>query len=498
MSYLPLNSVRNITNAAAKSGGLAFDGVTASSKDIHTIGSDIGTSYSSISSTFLVPTASGVNYGIVTLTPSNTTGNIAYAFYAIINSSGALEIVLFGSSTGNYRIATLSGLITSYGGKVINLTITKDTAITVYINGISQTLTTNTFVGSDPGWTSQVLSTYCFVGAYTSSVLFSGPIFSATLFNRALLASEVITLANQGVQESDKWGSLTAVYGPQSFAGGVDSWTADFGAVSAPTTVGGQTSIQAIASGGATQLRMARTIPGLVAGKKYRVSFDLYVPSQGNDTQVALINNGTGNATLAYHAPVAATWTPYNTEVTLPASPSGIKFALYTSGFSGTITTGSSFAIKNLSVTPIGSILDADLSAGVGYQVPDRSSNSYHGLISTSGTSWTLPIKNQKAIFTTSSSGYLGDATNRVVIPSNARINSITAYSASGSTFSLGDDSAASTNLVSSVAISAATLTDLTLLKRYATTSTAGRIYVAFSVANSTTFTIDYSITATS
>ena len=399
------STTTNDTSVLARQvqGGLAFDGVTASSKDIHTIGADIGTSYVSLSSTFLVPTASGVNYGILTLTPSSTTGSIAYGFYAIINSAGALEIVLFGSSTGNYRIATLSGIITAYGGKIVNLTITKDTGITVYINGVAQTLTTNTFFGSDPGWTSQILSTYCFVGAYTSSVLFSGPIFSATIFNRALSASEVITLANQGVQEADKWGSLT-----------------------------GQTS------------------GTLTRGKRYRIT--TFVAGD-SFTNVGAASNATGVEFVATGT-TPTTWTNAST------------------------------------LNQIGSILDADLSAGVGYQVPDRSSNKYHGVVSASGTSWTLPQRRGQLRVSTTASGNNQLLGAQVCLPTNAIITSIVGYTTGTPTVYVGNVSGGS-QLVASVAMSASTYTSFTLA---AITTTTGNVWANVSSAVTVNWTITYMI----
>lgn len=333
------------------------------------------------------------------------------------------------------------------------------------------------------------------------------PTFATTLFNRALSASEVITLANQGVSEADKWGSLTATYDSQRSGGfdtGTDSFVAD-GTTNAGNVdgIGGQDNNLSITSTATTGNHRSYRIVSLSTGKRYRVSFQYYMSPATNVYAKQLSITPFSGSTYPITSPTEATWTT----VTLPEftyTGSGTTFIVRMADSGGAVSfTGNAtdvVYIRGVTVTQIGSILDADLSAGVGYQVPDRSSNNYHGLVSTSGTSWTLPRTSYQAKFKIDADGYLGDTTSRACIPGNARIESITAYNASNTpTFTVGDDAAAAANINAGIGpLTAAQGTDVPLLKRFATTGTDGRIYIDFTAgtATGTVFTIEYTVPA--
>ena len=529
MAYLPLNSVRNITNATAKLGGLAFDGVTSGAGDTHTIAS-IGTSDATISVKVLAPSANpSVSGGIVLLSSSSTTYDVARSWYVYVAIDGSLTVKLTGATNADTLAYALSGFVSSYGGKIVDIALVKNSTagtLTVYINGVAQTLSTYSS-GTPPTYVDTVTSTYAIVGKLSSSLLFNSTIYSATLFNRALSASEVITLANQGVQEADKWGSLTAKY-TSNFSTGVDGWAALRSTINYGVTYNAESDCFSAYANAINSTHGVYSIPSatLTAGKRFRLSFGYAIPSgQSNVNGIGIsptsgvgdpyfIINGTtySNASSPFNITATAdgTWRTYSVDIQVSTSGNGAvtnPVALIIQGlksgsasFAGADSpTDDLFYLKNIVVTQIGSILDADLSAGVGYQVPDRSSNNYRGLISTSGTTWTLPRKTGQAIYTIAASGYLGDGTSRAIIPDNARIDNIQAYSTSGSTFSIGDDSGSPTNVIGSTTVSAATLTDLgTPAKRFLTTGTDGRLYVTFSAANSTVFTINYSLAPTS
>jgi len=284
MAYLPLNSVRNITNAAAKLGGLAFDGVTANIRSTHTI-TALATSDMSVSVTFLCPASNPVSigYGIVHIANSATSYG-TNAFIMAINASGLLYAE-FLQSSGVERYVGVSSFPATYGGKLVTVTfvrsVTGDSG-TLYVNGVASG--SGGTVGSPVAWSAASFDgTIMTIGAISSTDIFNGPIYSATLFNRALSASEVVTLANQGVQEADKWGSLTAKYS-SVFTAGVDTWTISNGTGNAPVTynaVSDCLSFYANATSGSHGVYRTPS-SSLTANKRVKVSFDYAIPAGQN------------------------------------------------------------------------------------------------------------------------------------------------------------------------------------------------------------------------
>jgi hypothetical protein len=130
------------------------------------------------------------------------------------------------------------------------------------------------------------------------------------------------------------------------------------------------------------------------------------------------------------------------------------------------------------------------LSAGVGYQVPDRSSNKYHGVVSATGTSWTLAQRRGQLRVSTTASGNNQLLGAQVCLPKNAIITSIVGYTTGTPTVYLGNASGGS-QLVASVAMSASTYTQFTLV---AITSTTGNVWANVSTAVTVNWTITYMI----
>ena len=399
-------------SARAMRGGLAFDGVTTSTKDVHTIPS-VGTSDNTLRAVFVSNASQTTFTSVAFLGSSGSYTHVAAGSYALRMDSNSLIVVFYGATTSDYNLWTYTGFGAAYNGKVVDVAVVKSSSgnVVIYINGVDvSSLGSFTTAGTPPTWQGSITNTYLMAGAGKSDAIFNGTIYGVQLFNRALSASEVIDLANKGVAESDKWASLT-----------------------------GQTS------------------GTLTVGKRYRIT--TFVAGD-SFTNVGAASNATGVEFVATGT-TPTTWTNSST------------------------------------LNKIGCLLDADLAVGVGYQAPDRSSNHYDGLISTSGVSHVIEVRRQQARFTLSADGYLGDTTSRACLPDNARIDSITAYSAGTPTFTIGDDSGSAANVVASVTLTASTLTDLTLLKRFLTTGVDGRCYVDFTAgAAATYFTINYSTTA--
>jgi hypothetical protein len=485
-------------------GGLAFDGVTTTAKDIHTI-ADIATSDVTLSATFLCPTVAA-NSGILLLSSSATTYSTARSLFLYLSSDGKLYIELRGVTGADSKYGSIASFITNYGGKIVNVTCVRSTSgitMTVYVNGVATTLS-EASAGTDPTWAGTILSTYGIVGFGSSTYLFPSTIFSATLFNRALSASEVVTLANQGVAESDKWGSLTAAYTSDFSATASpnpqNNWTAlagtvtgDIDGIGSPST---DDTLRYWADGTSANHGPRITTVNLTANKRYKVAWSYFIPS-GNTTLKRVAIYGQSGATFSGSVvqTVTGTWTDVVSEGYL-ASTQGISFLGLTSASSGVWVGANSVTddllyIKNVVITPIGSILDADLSAGVGYQVPDRSSNKYHGVVSATGTAWTLPNRRGQIRYTTTgaTTGAF-QLLSSTAIPSNAQIQSIVAWSAGTPLIYVGNATGTS-NIVGHTTLAASTYTKLTQALDFSTT---GNLWLNKSATNEVNLTVNYMI----
>jgi len=138
----------------------------------------------------------------------------------------------------------------------------------------------------------------------------------------------------------------------------------------------------------------------------------------------------------------------------------------------------------------IGAILDADMSFGVGYQVPDRSSNKYHGVVSATGTAWTLAQRRGQLRVSSNTSGDQQLLGSQVCLPTNAIITSIVGYTTGTPTVKVGNASGGA-QVVASVAMSASTYTQFTLA---AVTTTTGNLWVNSSSSATINWTITYMI----
>lgn len=467
-----------------------FDGVTAS-QGVNTTFADVGTSDLTVSITFKVPASNpSASIGLFWLGTSTTTYEVAATLYGYLSSAGTLFFTLNGavyptdSATKSYV-----NFIAQYAGKVVTVTGVRSTSgltFKVYINGV-EVVVAETLAGSG-AWSDTVTSTYFRLGRITSSLVYNNPIYSAHVFNRALTASQVLDLCNNGVAETDKWGSLVAKY-TSDFSAGVDSWTADFGAVNAPVTIGGiSNALQQVADGGATQCRCYRAVSGMQIGKRYRLTYDLYIPANGSGVRVVW-KSSTNVSLTGSVLPTASTWTSYSVEFTQTAGNGGIKAQLRTSGESDIVTTGDMFYLKNVVLTQIGSILSPDLTLGVGYQAPDLSTNKYNGVITTTGVSHVKAKRSGQIRTTTNTSGNQ-QILAQVCLPTNAIITSIVAYSTGTPSVYVGNVSAGN-QLVTVVALVASTYTSLSLVVR---TTTTGNVWVNSSTADTINWVINYEI----
>jgi len=497
------STVTNDTSVLARQvqGGLAFDGVT-NAKGLFTI-ADVATSDVTTSVTFLCPSSNPSSpQGVLYLGSSSTTYSSArsLAVYFGTLTAGSLSIELRGATASDTRTLTYSGIIASFGGKVVTATFVRSSSgMTTYFNGVLTTGTETNSGGSAPAWTDTITSTYAVLGQITSAYLFPSTIFSATLFNRALSAAEVVTLANQGVQEADKWGSLTAKY-TSNFSATTDGWSGASGVTisSAADPAAGPTNVYKSVATATTGAHKSNKVVSTFAStrKRFKISYEYWIDTTSNPNTKRLGVWVLGNSYLIQNnvtSPTSGAWTSVTTpEFTTDGSSTVYTYLLQLDASSNdtfTATTSDIVYFRNITITQIGSILDADLSAGVGYQVPDRSSNKYHGVVSATGTSWTLANRRGQLRATTDT---LGDKQifSQVSLPTNAIITSIIGYTTGTPTIKIGNVSAGS-QLVASVAMSASTYQSFTVA---ATTSTTGNVWVNSSTADTINWTITYMI----
>lgn len=202
-------------NNRATAGAVFFDNSVANTRIYHTI-QNIGTDAFTLHARFVVPLANPIaNVGIVGLGSSTTTLAVARAITLRLKTNGALDVILFGATESDYRIASVDGFVTTYAGKVVDVHITRTaTTLILYINGVA-TAFTETTGGTPPAWTDTVTSTYMVIGTYstTAASIYNERILRAIAFNRALSAAEVAQFRERGVAWNDMWGRITDVIG---------------------------------------------------------------------------------------------------------------------------------------------------------------------------------------------------------------------------------------------------------------------------------------------
>jgi len=472
-------------------GGLAFDGVAATTADAHTITGTIGTSDLSVSTTFTVQTTAvgGTSVYLWNLFTSAS----ERSYMQMLNDTLYLSTTTAGSSTST---VIASNFQTTYSGKTVTITAVRSgvsgtTALwTIYLNGVQVYSNTPTNSGSN-----FAANTIFYAGSYgaASQAMNAGPIFAATLFNRALSAAEVVTLANQGVQEADKWGSLTAAYNSNRAGGwdtSTDSWTANAVTTTAPITQDAEDNTMRIVTTATTSTHSSAKST-LTIGKKYKASYRYYFPSGNSVVTGFQLWQGGSSVLDTVASPVLDTWTTRTVSVFTATNlnPTFYLFAGASSSFAANGT--DAMYLKDVTFTQVGSILDADLSAGVGYQVPDRSSNKYHGVVSATGTAWTLPNRRGQIRYTTTgaTTGAF-QLLSSTAIPANALIQSIVAWSAGTPLVYVGNATGTS-NIAVHTTLAASTYTKLALTNDFSTT---GNLWLNKSATNEVNLTVNYMI----
>jgi hypothetical protein len=195
--------------AASDYAAVNFDGATANTRITSTLtGQNIGTGDFSIWQRVRIPAANPGNS--FAYTAINNVSNSAFdssgAFGISQEASGVITV--FGYVATVFTVAfTVTGIITNYGGQIVDLVLTRSTVggtstLTLYINGSS--------VGSS---TAAVASQSVTTG-YLHTGVGAGKqpehrCYRSVVFNRALSATDVTELITVGVNPADQWGTQT-------------------------------------------------------------------------------------------------------------------------------------------------------------------------------------------------------------------------------------------------------------------------------------------------
>jgi hypothetical protein len=357
-------SAKSSINARAARQGLVFDGTGGGSG---TLASAVGTSDLSLNTFVAVPTASNFTgpgiFGIGTVGTAN-----AFSVYVYGDD---LYVTLWGASGSDFRSKLLVNFVPSFAGKNVNLVVVRNSttpSITIYVNGISQTLSETTG-GTAPTWGGSISSTTFYHGKLASAGnYYTGYISAPNLYNRALSAAEVVSLFEAGVPAAADYNSAsnTAAY-TTTFASD-DGWTLAAGS--------------SISGGKLNMGDDAYCIPpsgaNITIGKRYRLVFTIDSITAGS----IYYFNGSG------YVLAGTTATTYTIDFQSLGTGTGPAIKVV----------GGTAVADNYSVTRIGLLLAPDAGqAGGGLTWYDTSGNAANITLPASGVAWAVPSSQKTA-----------------------------------------------------------------------------------------------------
>jgi hypothetical protein len=480
--------------AASDYAAVTFDGATSGTRIVSTLTSqNIGTGDMSMWNRFRVFTTTGTTRYIAALSSSSTAADQASACALSISSTGGLVFVLFGSTTSDSRIATVAGFQTAYSGQVVDIVVTRTgTTLKVYING-TDTAYTETTTGTPPAWSATITSTNLFIGQSTGTTsIFTGRIYRSVVFNRALAATDVTELITTGVNPADQWGTQTAAY-TSDFSAGTDSWSAARGTAAGNIDgiSGVDNTLRLTVDTTATNSHLAflNPVPGLLAGKRYRVGFNYFITAANATMNGLALWQLSPSVQISTVQSVTGAWTSIapvefvsgETRLAVLGAAGG------NANFTGNGT--DTFYLHSFVLTRIGAIVDLDFTVGTGYQATDRSTNALHGTLF-NGVEFTQPRRMAVLYATTAASGNT-QLLGSLAIPTNAVIEDVVVNSTGSSTVSIGNVSAG-TQIVNGASVVSGRQ-KLTIATPFSTT---GNLWVNSSAAVTLQFTILYTIAA--
>ena len=347
-------------------------------------------------------------------------------------------------------------------GRKYHLVLTRAGAVlSVYLDGAQ------IYSASNSGWEKNETATYYTLGRSSNWGWLARACFhECSLWNLCLSPAEVLELFNFGVPYRYRWGDATGLVkgNDATFASDTGWWTRAAGS----SITGGVSQWTAVAGGAAGLERDTL----LVADKAYRCAYTVLGYSAGGvqaqfGGTAGTIRNGNG----AFNETIIA--------------GSANAHALWVA--SGTST----LQIDNLTLKPVGALVDLDFTSTVGLQVTDRSGGiNQHALLGGLNNDLTRPRRWGQVRGRTSTNGNQ-QLCGGTCLPVNARIDSLVVSSDNSGTpvtsVSVGNASGGA-QLVNAAAI-AAGRNDLTaFVSRFSTT---GAVWIA---ANGTS-NLDWTVT---
>jgi hypothetical protein len=469
--------------AASDYAAVNFDGATTAQR-IASGCQAIGTGDFSLWSRFRVPTSFASLPGLLWLTDINT-GTFRANAMGIFLESGTLRVFRYGTTPAtDNRIATVASFLTNFVGQVVDVVVTRaGNTLKIYINGTDTAYTESTG-GAAPAWGQTVVSDFTFVGAQSSSNIFSGRIYRSVVFNRALSAADVTELITTGVNPADQWGTQTAVY-TSDFSAGADGWGAANGTAAGNIDgIGGQdNNLRYTIGSGANSGDGLSKNNIVIPSKRYRFNFAYYLPS--GQTQTTTLRAFVGLASVVTGLNVTNAWTDVSAEGVATVD----TLLRVNQNFVGTGNGTDVFYIRAVTVTRIGAIVDLDFTIGAGYQATDRSTNNLHGTLF-NGVEFTQP-KRMAVLYATTSAATNQQVFGTLAIPANAIIEDIIVNSTGTATVTVRD--AAAGNVIVNAASVVAGRQKLTIAQPF---SSGGQLWVQSSTTATLQFTILYTIAA--
>jgi hypothetical protein len=314
------------------------------------------------------------------------TSNLIY--FSIVDSSGRESFARWDVSSISGKTAHILMTFDGAGPNSSNAFTAAADGMSLYVNGVLQTPQATY---NDPSYTGMANTSQALWFGKSSSSFGVGHYSAFVFYNMSLSASQATVAKNGDLGFSEEWaGALGGAYS-SDFSAGVDGWTASAGTAAGNVdSIGGQNDwLRLTVDGTTNQHLLEKSSIGTSIGKRYRLSFDYYIPSSnsnvnGFDVNDRLALGAIGNVTSATLDAVtrfSGEYVATNAQVGINALDNGV--ASFTDAGADDV-----LYIRNVTVTEIGTLADfrAEDYNESASKLLDRSSNNFVGV----GTSVTL------------------------------------------------------------------------------------------------------------
>jgi hypothetical protein len=294
-------------------------------------------------------------------------------WYFETNTNDDLRVFMQ-SSSGNRFLVDSTSSLTAYEGSWVHVAFSYAGAgpnsgnafaaagdgITMYVNGAAVAMDTPGYVGTYAGLnnTAQPVRIGRQGGTYAE-----GSIRDCKIFNRTLTASEVAELARgNDLGFSEEWGGAHGGVYTSDFSAGDDGWdNVTNGTQAGNIDFGGVEDVLRFTLSGGSGVHRVRALNAgfnLQLGKRYRLSFDYYIPSSNAAVDGIKMLSGTGGGIT--NSPALSgtydTWVHYDYEEIWTATTDHPSFYAL-DGVSTTVNgDGDVFYITNFVATEVGTL----------------------------------------------------------------------------------------------------------------------------------------------